>query len=48
MKTINVGLIGCGFMSKAHSNAYRNATMWTDLPARVVHDVGSGGVCSDD
>ncbi len=35
MKTIRVGLIGHQFMGVAHSNAFRNAGMWYDLPCRV-------------
>lgn len=34
-KTIRVGLIGHQFMGVAHSNAYRNAGMWYDLPANI-------------
>ncbi|MEP7107953.1 MAG: Gfo/Idh/MocA family oxidoreductase [Ferruginibacter sp.] len=34
-KEIRVALIGHKFMGVAHSNAYRNAAMWTDLPARI-------------
>lgn len=33
---IRVGLIGHQFMGVAHSNAFRNAGMWYDLPCRVV------------
>jgi predicted dehydrogenase len=36
---IRVGLIGCGFMGVAHSNAFRNAGIWFDLPANVVMKV---------
>jgi len=32
---IRVALIGHKFMGVAHSNAFRNASMWTDLPARI-------------
>ena len=34
-KEIRVALIGHQFMGIAHSNAYRNAAMWTDLPVRL-------------
>jgi len=34
-KEIRVALIGHQFMGIAHSNAFRNAAMWTNLPARV-------------
>jgi predicted dehydrogenase len=32
---IRVALIGHAFMGIAHSNAYRNAAMWTDLPLKI-------------
>lgn len=35
-KEIRVGLIGHQFMGVAHSNAYRNAAIWYDLPCKVV------------
>lgn len=35
-KEIRVGLIGCGFMGVAHSNAFRNAGIWFNLPIKVV------------
>jgi predicted dehydrogenase len=35
-KTINVGLVGCRFMGKAHSNAYRQVGRFFDLPVQVV------------
>jgi len=34
-KEIRVALIGHQFMGIAHSNAYRNASMWTDLPVKI-------------
>jgi predicted dehydrogenase len=34
-RTIRVGLIGYGFMGKAHSNAWRQAPCFFDLPATV-------------
>lgn len=34
-KEIRVALIGHQFMGKAHSNAFRNAGMWSDLPAKI-------------
>ena len=34
-KEIRVALIGHQFMGIAHSNAFRNVTMWTDLPAKI-------------
>ncbi|CAN5595583.1 Gfo/Idh/MocA family oxidoreductase [soil metagenome] len=33
--TLRVGLIGCGFMGKAHSNAWRQAPRFFKLPAEV-------------
>jgi len=35
-KEIRVGLIGHMFMGVAHSNAFRNAGLWYDLPCKVV------------
>ena len=35
-KEIRVALIGYKFMGIAHSNAFRNATLWTGLPARII------------
>lgn len=35
-KEIRVGLIGHMFMGVAHSNAFRNASIWHDIPCRVV------------
>ena len=34
-KTLNVGLIGYQFMGKAHSNAYRQANRFFDLPVQI-------------
>ena len=34
-KEIRVALIGHQFMGVAHSNAFRNASMWTDTPAKI-------------
>ncbi len=34
-KTLNVGLIGYGFMGRAHSNAFRQAGRFFDLPYEV-------------
>jgi predicted dehydrogenase len=36
MKTLNVGLIGYGFMGRAHSNAFRKAGNFFELPYQVV------------
>ena len=30
-KTLNVGIIGYGFMGRAHSNAYRQVSKFFDL-----------------
>jgi len=35
-KDIRVGLIGHRFMGVAHSNAFRNASIWYDMPCRAV------------
>src|SRR5262249_50249931 len=34
-KSLNVGVIGYGFMGRAHSNAYCNAGHFFDLPYRI-------------
>ncbi len=34
-KEIRVALIGHKFMGIAHSNAFRNASMWADLPVKI-------------
>ena len=39
MKTLNIGLIGYGFMGRAHSNAYRQVNHFFDLPFQVVPKV---------
>ena len=36
MKTLNIGVIGCGFMGRTHSNAFRQAERFFDLPYRPV------------
>ena len=36
MKNLNVGLIGYGFMGRAHSNAFLQAGRFFDLPYRPV------------
>ncbi len=35
-KTLNVGLVGYGFMARAHSNAFRQAARFFDLPYEPV------------
>lgn len=35
-KPLNIGLIGYGFMGRAHSNAYRQVSQFFDLPLRPV------------
>ncbi|MCM8803781.1 MAG: Gfo/Idh/MocA family oxidoreductase [Candidatus Omnitrophica bacterium] len=42
MKEINVGLIGYKFMGKAHSFAYKNVSLFFDLPVKVVMKVICG------
>ncbi len=39
MKEINIATIGCGFMGKAHSNAYRQVGRFFDLKAKPVMKV---------
>ena len=34
-KELRVALIGRQFMGVAHSNAFRNAAMWTDIPVTI-------------
>ena len=46
-KEINVALIGCGFMGVAHSNAFRNAGIWFDLPVDVRMKVVCGSKGKD-
>lgn len=36
MKTLNVGLVGCGFMGRAHSNAHRKVGNFFDLEYQPV------------
>src|SRR5918999_5723434 len=36
MKTLNIGLIGYGFMGRTHSNAFLQAPRYFDLPYRPV------------
>jgi len=36
MKKLNVGVIGCGFMGRAHSNAFRTVTNFFDLPYQPI------------
>jgi predicted dehydrogenase len=36
MKTLNIGMIGYGFMGRAHSNAYRRVNNFFDLDYQVV------------
>ena len=35
-KTLNIGMIGCGFMAKTHSNAYSNVAHFFDVPYQPV------------
>ena len=35
-KTLNIGLVGCGFMGRTHSNAYRQADVFFDLEKKPV------------
>src|SRR3989442_12814902 len=36
MKKLNIGVIGCGFMGRTHSNAFRKVTNFFDLPYQPV------------
>src|SRR5919106_5798634 len=36
MKTLNIGLVGYGFMGRTHSNAYLQAPRFFELPYRPV------------
>lgn len=36
MSGVRVGLVGCGFMGRAHSNAFRQAPVFFDLPDQPV------------
>ncbi len=36
MKKLNVGMVGCGFMGRTHSNAFRQATRFFHLPYEPV------------
>jgi myo-inositol 2-dehydrogenase/D-chiro-inositol 1-dehydrogenase len=35
-KNLNIGLVGCGFMARAHSNAYLQAPRFFDLPYQPI------------
>ncbi len=41
-KNLNVGLVGYGFMGRTHSNAYRQAPVFFDLP----YSIGLKAVCA--
>src|SRR5262245_66144571 len=36
MKTLNIGLVGYGFMGRTHSNAYLQAPRFFDLPRKPI------------
>jgi predicted dehydrogenase len=36
MKKLNIGMVGCGFMGRTHSNAFRSVTNFFDLPFEPV------------
>src|SRR3954452_16828147 len=36
MKKLNIGLVGCGFMGRTHSNAFGRVTNFFDLPYQPV------------
>jgi myo-inositol 2-dehydrogenase/D-chiro-inositol 1-dehydrogenase len=35
-RTLNIGLVGCGFMGRTHSNAFARVNQFFDLDARPV------------
>ena len=41
-ETINIGLIGYKFMGKAYSSAYKNISLFFDLPIKVFMKVICG------
>src|SRR5438270_13305797 len=36
LRTLNLGLVGCGFMGRTHSNAFLQVNRFFDLPLRPV------------
>ncbi len=42
MRELRVAIIGHGFMGRAHSNAWKNATNWMDVQIRPVMQVACG------
>jgi predicted dehydrogenase len=42
MKKLNIGIIGYKFMGRAHSNAWKKAPLFFDLPAQLVLKVACG------
>ncbi|MDO5581230.1 MAG: Gfo/Idh/MocA family oxidoreductase [Planctomycetia bacterium] len=42
MKTLNVGMLGCGFMGRTHSNAYNQVGHFFDIPFKPVLKVCYG------
>ncbi len=36
MKTLNIGVIGCGFMGRTHSNAFARVASFFDVPIRPI------------
>ncbi|MGB9602621.1 MAG: Gfo/Idh/MocA family oxidoreductase, partial [Limisphaerales bacterium] len=36
MKKLNIGMLGCGFMGRAHSNAFRKVNNFFDLEYQPV------------
>ncbi|CAL1519645.1 Gfo/Idh/MocA family oxidoreductase [Chitinophaga sp. MM2321] len=42
MKTLNIGIIGYKFMGKAHSNAWKKAPLFFEVPAQPVLKVACG------
>src|SRR6266446_2756693 len=42
MKKLNVGIVGYGFMGRAHSNAYRKVNNFFDLKHKIVLKAACG------
>ena len=47
-RDLNIGMIGYGFMGRAHSNAFRTAPNFFDLPRRPVLKAACGRDAAED
>ena len=47
-KDLNIGMIGYGFMGRCHSNAFRTAPNFFDLPRRPVLKAACGRDAGED